>query len=268
MFRDVPVGTYTVTESGQEVPGYTVTSTQEAVAVNPPPFILTQVQRDTPNNTLDWPISVTDDTNTFFAASLTKGEGVAVLTLNQLSAYQQQVVTSRIAEVGGPFGGIDKKGITFYNVDAGGNSFTAENGGTFTYDPEKGLVHIGDESHWTQLVLLSFNIKGATAETAVVNDYKAQTTTLEGNKTWDDNDDQDGKRPESITIRVFDGDKQVAVQEVTAEDNWSWKFEGLREYRGGEKIVYTITEDPIEGVHVRGERIRRNEHTRSRNRRN
>ncbi|MDI9589144.1 MAG: Cna B-type domain-containing protein [Acidobacteriota bacterium] len=94
---------------------------------------------------------------------------------------------------------------------------------------------------------MSFNIKGATAETAVVNDYKAQTTTLEGNKTWDDNDDQDGKRPESITIRVFDGDKQVAVQEVTAEDNWSWKFEGLREYRGGEKIVYTITEDPIEG---------------------
>jgi len=59
---------------------------------------------------------------------------------------------------------------------------------------------------------LSFNIKGATAETAVVNDYKAQTTTLEGNKTWDDNDDQDGKLMKGLVEAIIVWPERVEIR--------------------------------------------------------
>ncbi len=91
-------------------------------------------------------------------------------------------------------------------------------------------------------------VTGYTTEVSgynVTNKYTPETITVSGSKTWEDNDDQDGIRPESITITLFADNAFVARKTVTEENNWSWSFTGLPKYEDGEIITYTITEDPV-----------------------
>ena len=79
----------------------------------------------------------------------------------------------------------------------------------------------------------------------VTNTHEPEKIDIEGKKTWDDVDNQDGKRPESITIRLLANGKEIATKEVTS-DGWVWKFEDVDKFANGEEIVYTITEDAVE----------------------
>ena len=83
----------------------------------------------------------------------------------------------------------------------------------------------------------------------ITNSYTPETVAISGSKTWDDNDNQDGKRPESITIRLYANGTELTekAQTVTAEDGWKWSFTGLPKYANGEEILYTITEDTVPG---------------------
>lgn len=80
----------------------------------------------------------------------------------------------------------------------------------------------------------------------VTNTHAIETTTVEGEKIWNDRDDT--ARPESITIRLLANGKEKQSLIVTADDdgNWTWKFENLPVYENGEKIIYTLKEDVIE----------------------
>ncbi len=82
----------------------------------------------------------------------------------------------------------------------------------------------------------------------VTNKHIPELIDISGKKTWDDNDDQDGNRPESITIRIWNGDTEIKSLTVTpdADGNWAWTFDNLPKYEGGVEIVYTITEDAID----------------------
>ncbi len=81
----------------------------------------------------------------------------------------------------------------------------------------------------------------------VTNEHKPGKTSVSGSKTWDDGENQDGKRPSSITINLHANGEKIASKEVTAADGWEWNFTDLDEYKDGEEIVYTITEDAVEG---------------------
>ena len=80
---------------------------------------------------------------------------------------------------------------------------------------------------------------------AVTNTHTPETTSVSGTKTWDDNNDQDGARPEKITIRLRANGTEVASKEVTAKDNWKWSFDNLDKYKNGKEITYTVTEDAV-----------------------
>lgn len=80
----------------------------------------------------------------------------------------------------------------------------------------------------------------------ITNKHTPETIAVEGSKMWDDADNQDGKRPEKIMVRLLANGTEVETKEVTAEDNWSWSFTELPKYADGEEIVYTVTEDAVE----------------------
>ena len=70
-------------------------------------------------------------------------------------------------------------------------------------------------------------------------------TSVEGTKTWDDANNQDGKRPTKIKVilnkKVGGGQpSKVAEKEVTQADGWKWRFENLDKYEKGQKIEYEI----------------------------
>ena len=81
----------------------------------------------------------------------------------------------------------------------------------------------------------------------ITNTHTPETVTLSGAKTWDDANDQDGKRPSSITIRLYANGVELKDKEVTADDDWKWSFAGLPKYEDGSEIKYTITEDTVDG---------------------
>ena len=82
-------------------------------------------------------------------------------------------------------------------------------------------------------------------EVEIYNHHTPATTEVSGSKTWDDASNQDGKRPSSITVRLFADGREVTSKAVTANDNWSWSFENLDKYKDGTEIVYTISEDTV-----------------------
>src|SRR5699024_70408 len=49
----------------------------------------------------------------------------------------------------------------------------------------------------------------------VQNTHKPELIDISGDKTWVDNDNQDSKRPEYITVHVMNGDKVVQTAKVT-----------------------------------------------------
>lgn len=83
--------------------------------------------------------------------------------------------------------------------------------------------------------------------TTITNTHIPERITVEGKKTWDDNDDFDEMRPASITIRLFADGTEIDARVVTKDDNWSWSFSDLPKYREGREIRYTIGEDRVRG---------------------
>nr|WP_069725094.1 Cna B-type domain-containing protein [Staphylococcus aureus] len=66
-----------------------------------------------------------------------------------------------------------------------------------------------------------------------------ETTSISGEKVWDDKDNQDGKRPEKVSVNLLANGEKVKTLDVTSETNWKY------EYDEGKKIEYTVTEDHV-----------------------
>ena len=81
----------------------------------------------------------------------------------------------------------------------------------------------------------------------LTNTYATETTEVKGSKTWNDADNQDGKRPESITVRLLANGEEKDSQTVTADENGNWTYssEKLPKYEAGKEIIYTVTEDAV-----------------------
>ena len=70
-------------------------------------------------------------------------------------------------------------------------------------------------------------------------------TNIPVNKIWDDFNNRDGNRPESITVRLYAGGKEVRRALLTEAGGWRYIFSNLPKYKGRQEIVYTISEDPV-----------------------
>lgn len=82
----------------------------------------------------------------------------------------------------------------------------------------------------------------------ITNKLIPETTTISGTKTWDDDNNRDRIRPDSITVNLYDGYVKVDSQTVTADDNWSYSFKNVPKYdNSGNEIKYTVKESAVEG---------------------
>lgn len=79
---------------------------------------------------------------------------------------------------------------------------------------------------------------------SVVNP-KNEVTKVSGTKTWDDKDNQDGKRPSSVKVNLLANGVVQQSKIITASDSWDYEFANLEKYKDGKTIVYTITEDAV-----------------------
>ena len=64
-------------------------------------------------------------------------------------------------------------------------------------------------------------------------------------KIWDDNNNEAGKRPTSVTLQVKNGNEVVAEEEVTEADGWKHTFSVPKYNADGNEINYTIDEKDL-----------------------
>ena len=83
----------------------------------------------------------------------------------------------------------------------------------------------------------------------ITNSYTPETITLSGTKTWNDANNQDGIRPESIQVKLYANSRGVDSVEVKpdAEGNWNYSFEDLPKYADGRTIYYSVYEEFVRG---------------------
>ena len=80
----------------------------------------------------------------------------------------------------------------------------------------------------------------------ITNSYTPQTVNYTITKTWEDNDNQDGKRPGAITVYLYDGEELLQTVEISEANGWTYDFTGLPKYKNhGEPIDYRIVEEPV-----------------------
>ena len=107
----------------------------------------------------------------------------------------------------------------------------------------------------------------------ITNSHVPQVTQINGTKTWDDNNNQDGIRPTFITVNVYQGqvpensetapyttftltlnggrlvsDNTNASGTITSDNVWSWLLINLPKNANGTAITYVITEAVTEVI--------------------
>ena len=134
-------------------------------------------------------------------------------------------------------------GIPLYNDDGSAIGYTV------TEDPvtdESGKsIYTGE----TGSLVWNEDKTGYTVE--ITNTHDLETTDVTVSKIWDDDNDADGIRPETVRLTLLADGTPVADKEVTLpgqDGSWSHTFTGLPKYKSGEvakEIKYTVQEPSV-----------------------
>ena len=77
----------------------------------------------------------------------------------------------------------------------------------------------------------------------ITNEHTPEKTAVKGHKIWKDEDNKDGIRPASITVKLLaDGKETGQEATATAETGWKYEFTNLDRYQNGKPIEYTVKE--------------------------
>ncbi len=96
----------------------------------------------------------------------------------------------------------------------------------------------------------------------ITNTYTPETTEITATKVWEDNNNQDGKRPPSVEFELYKNGIATGNRKTLTGDNWTATFTDLPVYENGEKITYTVREvSEPEGYTSSGEGTEENSYT-------
>lgn len=141
---------------------------------------------------------------------------------------------------------------------------TLSNGETVTLNEEnnwtgtvKGLPKYKDDQvidyTWTEeglpegYTLTSTETDDTGYITTLTNSYTPERIKVTVIKIWDDKDNYDKVRPNSVTIILYANDEKVGSVELSEENGWTYTWTNLDKNEDGKEIIYTVGEDEVEG---------------------
>ena len=84
----------------------------------------------------------------------------------------------------------------------------------------------------------------------VTNEYTPVKTSVKGKKIWNDENNKDGIRPASITVKLLADGQDTGKTAVASEaTGWTYEFTELERYKDtkGTEIKYSVVEVPVDG---------------------
>ncbi len=81
--------------------------------------------------------------------------------------------------------------------------------------------------------------------TTLTNTYTPEVKSVNVTKVWADDDDEEKKRPENVTITLLANGKEYDTIVLSEENEWKHEFKDLPVYDAGEKIEYTVREENV-----------------------
>ena len=132
-----------------------------------------------------------------------------------------------------------------HTLEGNGNEWTYtftnlpkyENGTEITYTVEESGVPSGYKSLTTGSMVGGFTL---------TNTYTPGKTSVKVKKVWEDNNNQDGLRPDKVSVSLIaNGDETNPVQTVDLNEanGWEYTFTDLPEKSNGNEIEYSIIEN-------------------------
>ena len=95
-------------------------------------------------------------------------------------------------------------------------------------------------------------------EVEIYNHHEPETTEVSGSKTWDDNNNQDGVRPDSITVELYKTVNGTTTsmgenyKQVLTGNELDYSWSNLPVYEAGKEITYTVKEVGEENGKIAG----------------
>ena len=227
-YSNVVPGTYEVTEEGAN----------QRVTISGKEYVLT--------TTYSNPV-------TFTAEGIVSG-ALREATLTVTNAYEEviktEVTATKVWDDADNQDGIRPDSVTI-NLLANGNEIdsktvTAADGWTCTFENLDQFAN-GVQINYT---VTEDEVTGYTASVdgyTITNKHTPEKISVSGAKTWEDNNNQDGIRPASITVRLMNGDTVVATKTVSEADGWAYSFTDLPKYEAGVEIEYAVEEEAVAG---------------------
>ena len=78
-----------------------------------------------------------------------------------------------------------------------------------------------------------------------------QTTSIPAKKTWNDDNNRDGKRPSAVTVELWKNvngaSSRVTTTTLSGNNGWAYTFTNLPKYQSAKLITYTVKETAVSG---------------------
>ncbi len=116
-----------------------------------------------------------------------------------------------------------------------------DGGKAIEYDVREDTVPTG----YSISSLMRTGAPGEDSDITITDTHTPETVTVSVSKVWDDANDQDGKRPDTLVLSLYaDGTKQADASLSTA-NGWAASWHDLPAFDSGKTIEYEVREDAV-----------------------
>ena len=134
-----------------------------------------------------------------------------------------------------------------YQVRAAGNALSVQRVIIRLNDAEGVVVYDGTDTAQHVVITNTYKAPGGGPEEPPVTPpaTNVESVHITGAKIWNDNNNEAGNRPGSITVHLYANGTEVASTSVSGD--WSFDFGSWPVWQSGNRISYTIAEDGVTG---------------------